>query len=46
MRIWLSKNSEVPIREQLSTQILLGISAANATVRHSLWRQAPDKSPP
>lgn len=25
MRLWLSKNSEVPIREQLATQIMLGI---------------------
>jgi GntR family transcriptional regulator len=25
MRIWLSKNSEVPVREQLTTQIMLGI---------------------
>jgi GntR family transcriptional regulator len=25
MRLWLSKNSEVPLREQLVTQILLGI---------------------
>jgi GntR family transcriptional regulator len=25
MRLWLSKNSEVPIREQLVTQIVLGI---------------------
>jgi DNA-binding transcriptional regulator YhcF (GntR family) len=25
MRIWLSKNSEVPLREQLATQITLGI---------------------
>lgn len=25
MRIWLSKNSEVPLREQLTTQIMLGI---------------------
>jgi DNA-binding transcriptional regulator YhcF (GntR family) len=25
MRIWLSKSSEVPVREQLATQILLGI---------------------
>src|ERR1051325_234528 len=25
MRIWLSKNSEVPLREQISTQITLGI---------------------
>jgi DNA-binding transcriptional regulator YhcF (GntR family) len=25
MRIWLSKNNEVPVREQLATQIMLGI---------------------
>ena len=25
MRIWLSKNSEVPMREQLVTQIVFGI---------------------
>src|SRR5215212_7824652 len=25
MRLWLSKNSEVPLREQLVTQIVLGI---------------------
>ena len=25
MRLWLSKNSEVPLREQLATQIILGI---------------------
>ncbi|HKP13693.1 MAG TPA: GntR family transcriptional regulator, partial [Blastocatellia bacterium] len=25
MRIWLSKNNDVPLREQLATQILLGI---------------------
>ena len=25
MRLWLSKNSEVPLREQLATQIMLGI---------------------
>lgn len=25
MRLWLSKNSEVPLREQLTTQIVLGI---------------------
>jgi len=25
MKLWLSKNSEVPIREQLVTQIVLGI---------------------
>ncbi len=27
MRFWLSKNSEVPIREQLSTQLILGIAS-------------------
>jgi GntR family transcriptional regulator len=27
MRLWLSKNSEVPIREQLVTQIILGIAS-------------------
>ena len=25
MRLWLSKSSEVPLREQLTTQVLLGI---------------------
>jgi GntR family transcriptional regulator len=25
MRLWLSKNSEVPLREQLTTQIMLGV---------------------
>jgi GntR family transcriptional regulator len=29
MRIWLSRNSEVPIREQLSTQLLLGIASSD-----------------
>jgi DNA-binding transcriptional regulator YhcF (GntR family) len=29
MRIWLSKNSEVPVREQLATQIVLGIVSAD-----------------
>jgi DNA-binding transcriptional regulator YhcF (GntR family) len=27
MRLWLSKNSEVPLREQLTTQIMLGITS-------------------
>lgn len=27
MRFWISKNSEVPIREQLTTQIMLGIAS-------------------
>lgn len=29
MRIWLSKNSEVPVREQLVTQIMLGIVSSD-----------------
>lgn len=29
MRLWLSKNSEVPIREQLVTQIILGITSGD-----------------
>lgn len=29
MRIWLSKNSEVPVREQLATQIILGIVSSD-----------------
>ena len=29
MRLWLSKNSEVPIREQLVSQIMLGIISAD-----------------
>ena len=29
MRLWLSKNSEVPIREQLTTQIMLGIVSSD-----------------
>lgn len=29
MRLWLSKNSEVPIREQLASQIILGITSAD-----------------
>ena len=31
MRLWLSKNSEVPIREQLVSQIMLGIISADLT---------------
>jgi DNA-binding transcriptional regulator YhcF (GntR family) len=27
MKIWLSKNSEIPVREQLITQIALGIAS-------------------
>ena len=29
MRLWLSKNSEVPIREQLTTQIMLGVISSD-----------------
>jgi GntR family transcriptional regulator len=29
MRLWLSKNSDVPIREQLASQIILGITSAD-----------------
>lgn len=29
MRLWLSKSSEVPIREQLASQIILGITSAD-----------------
>jgi DNA-binding transcriptional regulator YhcF (GntR family) len=29
MRLWLSKNSEVPLREQLVTQILLGVMSGD-----------------
>jgi GntR family transcriptional regulator len=31
MRLWLSKNSEVPLREQLTTQIELGIISGDLT---------------
>jgi GntR family transcriptional regulator len=29
MRLWLSKNSEVPLREQLTTQIVLGVASGD-----------------
>ncbi len=32
MKIWLSKNSEVPVREQLITQITLGIASGDLAV--------------
>src|SRR6185369_14118721 len=32
MKIWLSKNSEVPVREQLITQITLGIASGELAV--------------
>lgn len=36
MRIWLSKNSEVPVREQLITQITLGIVSGDLPVGDKL----------
>jgi DNA-binding transcriptional regulator YhcF (GntR family) len=36
MRIWLSRNSEVPIHEQLVTQIILGIVSADLKVKQRL----------
>lgn len=36
MRIWLSKNSEVPIREQLVTQIVLGVVSNDLKVNERL----------
>jgi DNA-binding transcriptional regulator YhcF (GntR family) len=32
MKIWLSKNSEVPVREQLITQITLGIASGDLAI--------------
>ncbi len=36
MKIWLSKNSEVPVREQLVTQIKLGIASGDLAVSDRL----------
>jgi len=36
MKLWLSKNSEVPIREQLVTQIVLGIVSNDLKARQRL----------
>jgi len=36
MRLWISKNSEVPIREQLVTQIVLGIVSNDLKVEERL----------
>ena len=36
MRLWLSKSSEVPVREQLVTQIRLGILSGDLRVRQKL----------
>jgi GntR family transcriptional regulator len=36
MRLWLSKNSDVPIREQLVTQLILGIVSNDLKVKQRL----------
>jgi DNA-binding transcriptional regulator YhcF (GntR family) len=36
MKIWISKNSEVPVREQLITQITLGIAAGDYAIGQKL----------
>lgn len=36
MKIWLSKNSEVPVREQLSTQIILGVVSGDLAIGERL----------
>lgn len=36
MKIWLSKNSEIPVREQLVTQIILGIAGGDLPVGERL----------
>ena len=36
MRLWISKNSEVPIREQLVTQIVLGIASNDLKIAERL----------
>jgi len=36
MRLWLSKNSEVPLREQLVTQIILGVVSNDLKVKQRL----------
>ena len=36
MRLWLSKNSEVPLREQLVTQIVLGIVSNDLKAKQRL----------
>jgi GntR family transcriptional regulator len=36
MKIWLSKNSEVPVREQICTQITLGITSGDLPVGEKL----------
>ncbi|MET0754174.1 MAG: GntR family transcriptional regulator, partial [Pyrinomonadaceae bacterium] len=36
MKIWLSKNSEIPVREQIVTQIALGIVSGDLRVGEKL----------
>ena len=36
MKIWLSKNSEIPIRDQLTTQIVLGVASGDLPVGQKL----------
>jgi DNA-binding transcriptional regulator YhcF (GntR family) len=36
MKIWLSKNSEIPVRQQLATQIVLGIASGDLTTGERL----------
>ena len=36
MKIWISKNSEVPVREQLVTQITLGIASGDLNIGEKL----------
>lgn len=36
MKIWLSKNSEVPVREQIITQIILGITSGDLPIGERL----------
>jgi len=36
MRLWISKSSEVPIREQLVTQIVLGIVSNDLKIAERL----------
>ena len=36
MRLWLSKSSEVPLREQLVTQIILGVVSSDLKVKQRL----------
>lgn len=32
MKIWLSKNSEIPVREQLATQVILGVASGDLPI--------------